>query len=210
MSPAPDLSSASDQEVVACACQGRDEGYHEILRRYQRRVFKRIYRLVHDHELAEDLTQDTFVKAFRALASHRPERKFSAWILKIASHTAIDHVRRKQLDTTPLRNTPAATPTRHIKPTALQLSAESAPTPARLDARHLGPAMQQAIRQLRTKYRRCITLRYVEERSYDDIAETLNLPLGTVKTYMHRGRNELKKMLGPLLDSPSGPACTPV
>ena len=83
------------------------------------------------------------------------------------------------------------------------------PTP-RPDMRQLAATLEQALRRLRPEYRRCVKLRYVEGRSYDDIAEILHLPVGTVGTYLHRARKELKRILGPLPDvSPSDPAHTP-
>lgn len=106
MSPRADLTDASDQELVAWARQGREEAYGELLRRYQPSVLAFIYRIVCDHGLAEDLTQETFVKAFNALDSQRPESKFEAWIFRIANHVAVDYLRRKRLDTLSLDTGP--------------------------------------------------------------------------------------------------------
>ena len=199
--PRQDIRDATDQEVVAQARLGREAAYRELVRRYERPIFSLIYRMVRDRELAEDLSQETFVKAFHAFQSHPPERKFSAWILRIAHHTAIDYLRRKELTPLPLDDPPDVTPSGTLKLTAIQLSNRSeSPTPGS-DAREVAAALEQAIKRLRGKYRRCLMLRYVEERSYDDIAETLGLPLGTVKSHLHRGRKELKKMLGDLLES---------
>ena len=199
--PPPDRSAAADLEVVAWARQGREEGYRELMHRYQRRVYALMRRMIGDREEARDLTQEAFGKAFRAFQSHPPERKFSAWILRIANHTAIDYLRRKELTPLPLDDPPDVTPSGTLKLTAIQLSNRSeSPTPGS-DAREVAAALEQAIKRLRGKYRRCLMLRYVEERSYDDIAETLGLPLGTVKSHLHRGRKELKKMLGDLLES---------
>jgi len=102
------LCEASDQEVVAWAREGDEDAYREMLRRYGPPVLDLIYRMVGHRELAEDLTQETFVKAFRALDHNGPERKPSAWILRIANNTAIDYVRRKRPDSTrsPLTMTP--------------------------------------------------------------------------------------------------------
>ena len=202
MSPAPNLSAASDQEVVALARQGREEAYAELLRRYQERVYARIHHLVRDPELAEDLTQETFIRMFHELDTYRPELKFSTWILTIANNAAIDHHRRKQPDTLRLANTPDLTPEPgKSKPTALQLANPSeSPTPES-DVPRLTPEVRQAITRLRGHYRRCMMLRYYEDRSYDDIAEILGLPVGSVKGYMHRAREELRKSLGPLVDS---------
>ena len=95
MSPPRDLSAASDQEVVASARRRHQDAYGELVRRHRRSVYALILRLVRDLDLAEDLTQDVFVKAFSELDSHRPESNFSSWILKIANNRAVDHLRRE-------------------------------------------------------------------------------------------------------------------
>ena len=201
MSSPPDRSAATDLEMVAWARMGREEGYRELMHRYQRRVYALMRRMIGDREEARDLTQEAFGKAFRAFGSHPPERNFSAWIRRIAKHTAIDYLRQKELTPEPLDDLPDLTPSGTLKLTAIQLSNRSeSPTPGS-DAREVAAALEQAIKRLRGKYRRCLMLRYLEERSHDDIAETLGLPLGTVKSHLHRGRKELKKMLGDLLES---------
>jgi DNA-directed RNA polymerase specialized sigma subunit len=96
MSKLANISEASDQEVVTWAREGDEHAYRKMVRRYGPPVFDLIYRMVGQRELAEDLTQETFVKAFRALDRNGPERKPSAWILRIANNTAIDYVRRKR------------------------------------------------------------------------------------------------------------------
>jgi RNA polymerase sigma-70 factor (ECF subfamily) len=193
-----DLSGAADQEVVERARLGRDDAYRELLRRYQRPVFSLIYRMVRDRELSEDLAQETFVKVLNALDSYRPEFKFSSWIFKIANNAAIDHLRRRQLETLSLEGSPEATSPDRVEATALQLADRSETPLAELEARELGSAIERAIGRLRPEYRSCILLRHIEGRPYEEIAEILDLPLGTVKTYIHRARSELKDMLGPL------------
>src|SRR3972149_5182716 len=109
MSPPLPLPDCSDQDVVDLARQGSEDAYRELLRRYRRPVFKLILRMVHDEHLAEDLTQDTFVKVVQRLDSYDRTRKFSAWIFRIANNTALDHQRRKELDTLALDGSPYAT-----------------------------------------------------------------------------------------------------
>jgi RNA polymerase sigma-70 factor (ECF subfamily) len=211
MPPSPDPSAATDLDVVAWARQGRPEAYRELLRRYQRRVHALMRRMVGDREEARDLTQDTFAKAFRALQRHPPDRKVSAWIFRIASNTAIDYLRRKEDTPEPLDDPADVTPpSGERRARAIQLADQSDPTP-RPDTRRVAAALEQAIERVRGKYRPCLRLRHLEERSLEDIAETLGLPLGTVKSHLHRGRKELREMLGDLPDgSGSDPASTPV
>jgi RNA polymerase sigma-70 factor (ECF subfamily) len=193
-----ELATATDQQVVVLAKSGKDAAYRELVRRYERPVFSLIYRMVRDRELAEDLAQETFVKALNAIESYRPEFKFSSWIFKIANNAAIDHLRRRELDTLSLDGSPNAETADAVEATALQVSDRTETPLEELEARELGGAIELAIGQLRPEYRACILLRHVEGRPYEEIAEMLSLPLGTVKTYIHRARNELRQALSDL------------
>jgi RNA polymerase sigma factor (sigma-70 family) len=194
MSKPPNLSDVADLELMALAREGDEDARREIVRRQGPRVFDRIYRLVRNHETAEDLTQDTFVKMFRALESNGPERKPSAWVGQIAHNTALDYVRLKRPDSTrsPLTITPDRIDLR-ARPARLPGDTPS-PDP---DLLSYVAEFERAVRRLRPKYRRCFLLHYVEERSYDEIAEMLDLPLGTVKSRLSRAKRELKRMLQP-------------
>jgi len=200
MPRAKDLASLRDQEVVALARAGREAAYREILRRYERPVFSLIYRMVRDRAAAEDLAQETFIKVLNALESYRPEYKFSSWIFKIANNAAIDHLRRREVDTLSLDGAPGARTAEEVDATSLQAT-DRRPTPlAALESRELGSAIERAIAKLRPEYRTCILLRHVEGRAYEEIAAALDLPLGTVKTYIHRARIELRESLAHLKD----------
>jgi RNA polymerase sigma-70 factor (ECF subfamily) len=189
------LSDASDQQVVAWAKQGHEAAFRELVRRYERPVFSLLYRMVRDRTLAEDLSQETFIKVLNGIKSYRPEFKFSSWIFKIANNAAIDHIRRKSLDTLSLDGAPDAETPEAMKATAIQLDAKGESPLQELEHRELGSAIERAIGRLRPEYRACILLRHVDGYSYEEIAETLDLPLGTVKTYIHRARNELRTYL---------------
>src|SRR5258708_7624157 len=148
--------------------------------------------MVRDRELAEDLSQETFVKALNAIESYRPEFKFSSWIFKIANNAAIDHLRRRELDTLSLDGSPHAETPEAMQATALQIGARQESPLDAVEARELGGAIEAAIGRLRPEYRSCILLRHVEGHAYEEIAEILDLPLGTVKTYIHRARIALR------------------
>src|SRR6266513_4641776 len=109
MPPALDLLNLPDADVVALAQQGRDAAFRELIRRYERPVFSLIFRMVRDRELAEDLAQDTFIKVLNHIDRYRPEFKLSSWLFKIANNVAIDHLRRRQLDTVSMDGSPHAT-----------------------------------------------------------------------------------------------------
>jgi RNA polymerase sigma-70 factor (ECF subfamily) len=193
--PPLDVRSAADQEIVALAREGAEYAYRELIRRYERPVFSLIYRMVRDRETAEDLAQETFIKVLNAISTYRPEFKFSSWVFKIANNTAIDHLRRRELDTLSLDGSPHATTPESVEATALQIGSDRGSPLDVLESKELGGEIEAAIRQLRPEYRSCILLRHVEGRPYEEIAEMLDLPLGTVKTYIHRARTELRLAL---------------
>jgi RNA polymerase sigma-70 factor, ECF subfamily len=194
----PEWAALTDQEVVLWARSGQEAAYRELIRRYERPIFALLFRMVRDRELAEDLAQETFVKALNAIDSYRPEFKFSSWIFKIANNAAIDHLRRRELDTLSLDGSPHAETPEAMQATALQIGARQESPLDTVEAKELGTAIEAAIGTLRPEYRSCILLRHVEGRAYEEIAEILNLPLGTVKTYIHRARNELRQSLAHL------------
>jgi len=198
VSSGPDWPRRSDQEVVIQARAGREAAYRELIRRYERPVFALLFRMVRNREQAEDLSQETFVKALNAIESYRPEFKFSSWIFKIANNAAIDHLRRRELETLSLDGSPHAETPEAMQATALQIGARQESPLDEVEARELGGSIEEAIARLRPEYRSCILLRHVEGRSYEEIAEILSLPLGTVKTYIHRARHELRLALAHL------------
>jgi len=193
-----DLAAASDQQIVAWAQDGTELAFRELVRRYQRPVFSLIYRMVRDREVAEDLAQETFIKVLNAIDTYRPEHKFSSWIFKIANNAAIDHLRRREPDMLSLEGAPDAVTIERQEATALQVGDRGESPLDELEARELGSHIEGAIGRLRPEYRACILLRHVEGRSYEEIASVLGLPLGTVKTYIHRARAELRDYLEPL------------
>ena len=194
----PALNTLTDQEVVLLARGGQERAYRELVRRYERPIFSLLYRMVRDRELAEDLSQETFVKALNAIESYRPEYKLSSWLFKIANNAAIDHLRRRELDTLSLEGSPHAVTPDAMEATALQIGDRAENPLDIVEAKELGGEIERAIALLRPEYRACILLRHVDGRAYEEIAEMLDLPLGTVKTYIHRARNELRRSLAHL------------
>jgi RNA polymerase sigma-70 factor (ECF subfamily) len=189
------LGTLPDADVVRLAQQGREPAFRELVRRYERPVFSLVYRMVRDREVAEDLAQDTFVKVLNHIDRYSPEFKFSSWLFKIANNVAIDHLRRRRLDTVSIDGAPDATSASEVEASTIQLASEQESPLEELASRELGSAIERAIGALRPQYRAGIMLRHVEGRSYEEIAATLDLPLGTVKTYIHRARHELRRAL---------------
>jgi RNA polymerase sigma-70 factor (ECF subfamily) len=165
---------ASDIELVRQALGGSQTAYSDLLGRFQRPVFSLVRRMVGDPGLAEDLAQEVFLKAFRALASFDQSRKFSSWLFKIAHNAAIDYLRKKQLDTV-----------------ALETSDSDEPDLVAILPEDMAEALEQALESLRPAYREVVVLRFQEGLTYEEIAEITDLPLGTVKTHLHRARHAM-------------------
>jgi len=200
MSAPPALSDLSDQEVVALARLGRQDAYGELLRRYQGRVLRFLTHMVHDRDLAEDLTQETFIKAFGALDSFRPERPFSPWIHKIANNVGMDHFRLIEREDEALED-----PLYGITPGTPRATGMEMPTligdtptpPPRVDPVEVREALLQALERVTWQYRRCYVMHELQERSYDEIAETLGMSESTARSYVSRARKQLDRILGP-------------
>jgi RNA polymerase sigma-70 factor (ECF subfamily) len=191
----PDLSALSDREVVGHARAGLDHAYGELVRRYRDRVVASVLRIVRHKERAEDLAQETFVKAFGALDRYESERRLAPWLLTIATNAATDYVRRARPDS-PL-SAWALTPT-HLDRGAVPVTADDfTDTPtvrSQPDRRAL--ELQDALNGLRWDFRQCIVLRHLEHRSHEEIARIMRLPVGTVKSHLSRARKQLRKMVG--------------
>lgn len=196
--PRLELDTLPDADLVALAQRGREEAFREIVRRYERPVFSIVFRMVRDREQAEDLAQDAFIKVLNHIDRYNPEFKLSSWLFKIAHNVTIDFLRKRELDTVPIEGSRWADTSEAVEATALELPSGTESPLQELEAREVGAAIEQAIDRLRPEYRACIMLRHVEGRSYEEIAATLDLPLGTVKTYIHRARKQLQEALGHL------------
>jgi RNA polymerase sigma-70 factor, ECF subfamily len=190
-----ELANLPDADVVTLAQQGREAAYRELIRRYERPVFSLVFRMVRDRETAEDLAQETFIKVLNHIDRYRPEFKFSSWLFKIANNVAIDHLRKRHLDTISIDGSPHAATAAEIEASTIDVVERGETALEELESKELGTAIERAIARLRPEYRSCIMLRHVEGRSYEEIAATLDLPLGTVKTYIHRARHELRRAL---------------
>lgn len=196
--PALDYPRLDDRELATLAAKGREGAFRELLTRYERPVFSLIYRMVRDRTLAEDLAQEAFIRAFNAIGSYKTSYKFSNWIFKIANNHTIDHLRKRKLDTVSIDGSPHASSQDEVESTRLVVESSSESPQEFVENKELGGQIEAAIGELRPEYKSVILLRHVEGYAYDEIADIMELPLGTVKTYLHRARNELKNRLAHL------------
>lgn len=186
----------TDAELAASAAQGSQDAFRELVKRFERPVYSLVLRMVQDPATAEDLAQEVFVKAFRALRTYDSRWKFSSWLFKIAHNTTIDHLRRGTPETVPLE---AGEDEEGRGGLAAVLADESAEDPrAAAERRDLARSLERAIRRLRPEYREAVLMFYVHGASYQEICEVTGQPLGTVKTNLHRARKELAQMMAGL------------
>lgn len=143
-------------------------------------------RLTGDSALAEDLAQESFVKAFRNLASFDPARRFSSWLLRIAHNTGIDALRRQRLPVVPLET---------AGPDHQPLDPAAPETPDPLERQALAAVLESALAGLRPEFRVAVTLRYEEGLSFAEIGQVLGVPEATARSHVHRARKELANVL---------------
>lgn len=184
-----------DSELVRESLQGKEKAFGELVDRYRARIFSFILRMVKNHEEANDVAQEVFVKLYRSLDTYDPSRNFSSWLFKIAQNMAIDHLRKQRTDIVSL-DEPMETETSEYR---IQVASSNLSPDRELEGLEVGEALEVAIEELEPSYRSAILLRHVEGRSYDEIADILELPLGTVKTYIFRARRMLRERLKNML-----------
>ena len=184
-----------DEELVAAILDGETEQYTELVRRYQGRVVNYLYRLLHSVDDAHDLAQDVFLRVYRALDRYNPEYKFSTWLFRVARNAAIDVVRKRKLQVVSMHGQE-----REDGTSSAWDFPDGGPGPYG-DARNRerGDAIRLAIEELPMEYRELISLRHYAELSYGEIAEMKDMPLGTVKNKLFRGRQMLKEKLSDFL-----------
>jgi RNA polymerase sigma-70 factor (ECF subfamily) len=187
----PSDSAPADGELVAATLRGSHEAYGDLVRRYERPVVGLVLRMVRNAAEAEELAQDVFLKAYERLNTYDPTRKFSSWLFKVAHNATIDHLRRRRLVTVPLE-----TPDAEDLQLAERLAGPETEGPEHQAARaELVRALETALGKLRPEHRAVLLLRFQHGCSYEELAEITQLPLGTVKTHLHRARRRLAALL---------------
>ena len=173
---------------------GNQDAYTEIVDLYQARLYQVCYRMLGNKHEAEDITQEAFLRAFINLHSFDQKRKFSTWIFRIATNLCIDRIRKKKPD----YHLDAQVPGTDGLDKYSQVAASEALPVEQLEKMEMQERVQYEISRLPDKYRSVIVLKYMEELPLQEISEILDLPLGTVKTRIHRGREALRKQMSQL------------
>lgn len=188
----PTVSAQSTDELIERCLKGDQAAWSEIVARNWRKVFNVAYRFVGRHEEAEDLTQEIFLKIFRALHTFDRRANFQTWLISISRNFCIDHYRsrRKERDTI-AGDVDAST----LSPVSKERGPQSL-----MEQRDLRDLIRTALDGLPSTLREAVVLRDLQEFSYHEIAERLGLPEGTVKSRINRGRSELAARLKQLQD----------
>jgi RNA polymerase sigma factor (sigma-70 family) len=180
-----------DNELIARALQGDQKAYRQLTERHGPTTHHIIFKIVRDKETANDLVQETFMKAFASLASYRSEFRFSTWLYKIAANCSIDHLRKKRVNALSLD--------RQMETEDGEMEMEVADYSYHpgidLERKKQRFSIEEAIKSLPDNYREVILLRHRDDKSYEEIAEQLSIPVGTVKARIFRARELLKKKL---------------
>jgi len=201
LSPAPD---DSDLLLVQRAVEGNQRAFELLVLKYQRRVARLVARMVRDSDLVDDVVQETFIRAYRALHQFRGEAQFYTWLYRIAVNTAkkalVDLRRNPVMNESALRGRDDDDET---SPVSNELSSDETPETV-LAAKEIGEAVNSAMEALPEDLRQAVTLREIEGLSYDEIAEVMNCPIGTVRSRIFRAREAISAKVKPLLTNQTG------
>ncbi len=171
--------------------RARDNAYKRLLSKYRNQIYSLILKIVHNSEEVEDLVQESFSKAFNSIANFNKEYAFSTWLYRIATNSSIDYLRKRRLKTFSIDN-----PIKSKDDEYYVEIPDSREEPGRnVMQSQRDQLVRDAIAQLPSKYRVVIEMRHLQELTYEEIAEELGLPLGTVKAHIFRAREMLYKML---------------
>lgn len=179
------------KQKIKLVKKGDQSAFEDIVEFYQNKVFAICYRMVGNQHEAEDIAQEAFLRAYINIQSFDENRKFSTWLYRITTNLTIDRIRKKKPDyylDAEIKGTDGLD-------LYSQIPAEQALPEEEVESLEMQSVIQQEIMQLPEKYRSIIALRFLDELSLKEISEILALPVGTVKTRVHRGREALRKRL---------------
>jgi RNA polymerase sigma factor (sigma-70 family) len=179
------------QDLIRRALSGDQSAFTKLLNRHKRLAYQLAIGIVKNPTEADDLVQESFIKAFNSLARYNPQFAFTTWLCKIVSNHCLDHLRKKKILVVSL-DEPIQCQENKIK---REIPDWSRNPEALLTRKQRRFSIEQAIAELPPRYRRVIVLRHKEDRSYEEISQILHIPLGTVKAQIFRARELLKKKL---------------
>jgi RNA polymerase sigma-70 factor (ECF subfamily) len=179
----------TELQLIDAARQGDQDAFAELVRLYEKRVFALTTRMCKNPEDAAEAAQEAFLAAWQGLKFFRFDASFATWLYRLASNACIDHLRREQ------RHTAAAGPSLNDEETFLDVE-DTAPTPQEAaERKELRALIEEGLRSLSPEHRSVLLLREIHQLSYEEISQTLDLDLGTVRSRISRGRKQLQKFL---------------
>ncbi|MBM3374748.1 MAG: RNA polymerase sigma factor RpoE [Betaproteobacteria bacterium] len=195
------MEREADQVLVRRVQDGDQAAFNLLVLKYQRKVLRLVSRIVRDPSEVEDVVQEAFVKAYRALPKFRGESAFYTWLYRIAVNTAKNHLVSLGKQPIPMTDlTPDADDTESFE--ARSVVTDNQTPESLLLSRQIAETVNQSIESLPAELRTAITLREIEGLSYEEIAEAMNCPIGTVRSRIFRAREFISAALRPLLDTP--------
>jgi RNA polymerase sigma factor (sigma-70 family) len=181
-----------DFRLIDMAVEGDDKAYAKLLQRYKRPVYHMVLKMVRNIDDAEDLTIESFAKAFKSLHRFKKDFTFSTWLFRIATNNTIDFIRKKKLNTLSIENTFTDDDGQSV---SIDVEDENLDPQEETIKAQKAEIMQLFVDKLPSKYQKLVRLRYFHELSYEEIAEELDAPLGTVKAQLHRARELMFEMV---------------
>ena len=184
-------SRREDSQLIKRALGGDQRAFRKLRAKYHEAIYNLIYRMIHNRDEVDDLTQEAFVKAFASLHTFNEEYAFSTWMYKIATNNSIDHIRKRRLQTFSIDKPIESSDSDY----QFELPDSSFEPDQEMIAGQRTKFLQEAIAALPAKYRQVIMMRHVDEMEYSEIAKKLRLPLGTVKAHIFRAREMLYRAI---------------
>ncbi len=184
------VSSYNEQDealLVAASRRGDQDAFAQLVQRYQRRIFNLVFRILQQYDEATEITQETFLAAWQGLPSFRGDARFPTWLYRIAYNCSLKQLEHRKRD----RALQAAMQAEQV----LQHVDDSVRADFELEAHDRQTMIQEQISNLPAKYRIVLVLRHLQEMTYEEMAEALTMPIGTIKTHLFRARNLLKERL---------------
>lgn len=181
----------TDLKTIRRCKRGEEEAFQEILARYRTPIYNLCWRMTRNDEDARDLGQEVFIKVFRLLDRFDEQYAFHSWLFRIATNHCIDHLRRQRLRFLSLERDGGSAD----EDAAMQVPSDDPGPDELLERREAVARLEEVIAELPPHYRVITLLRHDQQLSYEEIAESLRLPLGTVKARIHRARNMIQQML---------------
>jgi RNA polymerase sigma factor (sigma-70 family) len=190
----PNLSEKAqiDFKLVQLAIKGDQKSYAELMSRYKDSIYFMLLKMVNNRDDADDLTIEAFGKAFKNLHQYTPDFAFSTWLFKIATNNCIDFIRRKRKYTFSIDKSMENESGQEMQ---YEIKSPLLDPEERMIKKQKAILMRDVVEKLKPRYKRLVELRYFQERSYEEIAVELKLPLGTVKAQLFRAREFLYQIL---------------